>query len=1077
MNVSRFFIDRPIFAGVISFVIFLAGLVAVFQLPISEYPEVVPATVVVTAQFPGANPETIAQTVATPLEEQINGTEDMLYMFSQAASDGKLTLTITFALGTDPNLAQQLVQNRVNQALPRLPEVTQRIGVTTVKSSPDLTMVVHLTSPTGRYNMLYLRNYAVLNVKDQLAKIQGVGQVQLFGSGDYAMRIWLNPEKVAERGLTADEVIAAIRSQNVQASAGVIGGPPYKKGVELQVPVNVEGQLKDPQEFEEMIIKRNADGVVTHLKDVARVEIDASEYGLRSLLNNHDAVAIPIFQLPGANAIQISDRVRATMAELAKDFPEGVEYSIVYDPTVFVRDSIEAVVHTLLEALVMVVLVVILFLQTWRASVIPLLAVPVSIVGTFAVMHLVHGSINALSLFGLVLAIGIVVDDAIVVVENVERNIHQGHSPHDATIKAMSEVTGPITAITLVLCAVFLPIAFINGLTGQFYRQFALTIAFSTLISAFNSLTLSPALAAILLKGNHEKKDRLTRIIDRVFGRFFRGFNRIFERSSVGYGHSVGGIVRRKAIALGLFVALIAGTYFMFQKVPPGFVPVQDKAYLVCFAQLPDGANLERTEKVIREMTDIGLKEPGVLSSVAFPGLSINGFINSPSSGIAFLTLKPFGERKGPEMTGAAIARKLQAKFDKVQDAFVAVFPPPPVQGLGTIGGFKLQVEDRVDLGAVALDTAMKQVLAKANKAPELAGIFTSYQINTPQIFADLDRTKAQQLGVSVQDVFDTMQIYLGSLYINDFNKFGRTYEVIAQADRDFRSVPDDILKLKIRNGAGQMVPLGAMIHLRDSTGPEAAMRYNAYRSADLNGGPAPGYSSGQSQAAITRILKETLPKGMSFEWTDLNFQEIIAGNTALIVFPICVLLVYLVLAAKYESLFLPMAVILIVPLCLLSAICGVWVSGGDDNIFTQIGLFVLAALACKNAILIVEFARELETVGRETLAAAIEAARLRLRPILMTSFAFIMGVLPLVTSKGAGAEMRRAMGVAVFSGMLGVTIFGLFLTPVFYVVLRELEKWITGRAKPVNHSHGHGVPTLEEEPVLAGDLAVPSER
>ncbi len=1020
MNLSRFFIDRPIFAGVISFLIFLAGLISVLQLPISEYPEVVPATVVVSAQFPGANPKTIAETVATPLEEQINGTEDMLYMFSQAASDGTLTLTVTFKLGTDPNLAQQLVQNRVNQALPRLPEVTQRIGVTTIKSSPDLTMVVHLASPSGRYNMLYLRNYAVLNVKDQLAKIQGVGRVQLFGSGDYAMRVWINPGKVAERGLTADEVVAAIRSQNVQASAGVIGGPPYKKGVELQIPINVEGRLHDPQEFGEMIIKRSAEGVVTRLKDVARVEIDASEYGLRSLLDNHDAVALPIFQLPGANAIHISDQVRATMAELKKDFPEGVEYSIAYDPTVFVRDSIKAVIHTLLEALAMVVLVVILFLQTWRASVIPLLAVPVSIVGTLAVMLLVHGSINALSLFGLVLAIGIVVDDAIVVVENVERNIHRGLSPRDATVQAMSEVTSPIIAITLVLCAVFVPIAFIGGLSGQFYRQFALTIAFSTLISAFNSLTLSPALAAVLLRA------------------FFRGFNRVFERSSIGYGKGLGGIVGRKALALGVYAALIAGTWFAFQKVPPGFVPVQDKAYLVCFAQLPDGANLERTEKVIRQMTDIALKEPGVRNSVAFPGLSINGFINSPSAGIAFLGLTPFEARRSPDLSGVAIARKLQAKFNGVQDAFVAVFPPPPVQGLGTIGGFKLQVEDRADLGYVALDTAMKQVMAKAAKAPELAGVFSSYQINTPQLFADLDRTKAEQLGVSVQDVFDTMQIYLGSLYINDFNKFGRTYEVIAQADQDYRSVPDDILKLKIRNAAGDMVPLGAMVRLSDATGPESAMRYNAYRSADLNGGAAPGYSTGQAQGAITRILKETLPKGIYFEWTELTYQQILAGNTALIVFPICVLLVYLVLAAKYESLFLPLAVVLIVPLCLLSAICGVWISQGDDNIFTQIGLFVLAGLACKNAILIVEFARELEADGRKTLAAAIEA--------------------------GAGAEMRRAMGIAVFSGMLGVTLFGLFLTPVFYVVLRTLEKRITGRTRPVNHSHGH--PLSVEGPI-----------
>ena len=1067
MNLSRFFIDRPIFAGVISFVIFLAGLISVFQLPVSEYPEVVPATIVVTAQFPGANPKTIAETVATPLEEQINGTEDMLYMFSQAASDGTLTLTITFKLGTDANLAQQLVQNRVNQALPHLPDVTQRIGVTTIKSSPDLTMVVHLVSPHGRYNMLYLHNYAVLNVKDQLAKIQGIGQVNLFGSGDYAMRVWLNPEKVAERGLTADEVVAAIRSQNVQASAGVIGGPPYQTGVELQIPINVEGRLQNPEQFQDMVIKSSPDGVVTQLKDVARVEIEASAYGLRSLLDNHDAVALPIFALPGANAIHISDNVRATMAELKKSFPADLDYSIAYDPTVFVRDSITAVLHTLLEALALVVLVVILFLQTWRASVIPLLAVPVSIVGTFAVMHLVHGSINALSLFGLVLAIGIVVDDAIVVVENVERNIHAGLSPHDATIKAMSEVTSPIIAITLVLCAVFVPIAFITGLTGQFYRQFALTIAFSTVISAFNSLTLSPALAAILLQDKHAKKDALSRLLDRIFGRFFRGFNGVFERSSHGYSKSVGGIISHKAWALGIYALLLAATYYGFQKVPPGFVPVQDKAYLVCFAQLPDGANLERTEKVIREMTDIALQEPGVRNSVAFPGLSINGFINSPSAGIAFLGLTSFDERRSPELTGAAIAKKLQAKFNGVKDAFVAVFPPPPVQGLGTIGGFKLQVEDRADLGYAALDGVMKQVSAQAAKAPELAGVFTSYQINTPQIFADLDRTKAQQLGVSAQDVFDTMQIYLGSYYINDFNKFGRTYQVIAQADKQFRSVPDDILKLKIRNAAGAMVPLGAMVRLSAATGPESAMRYNAYRSADLNGGASPAYSTGQAQAAIIRILNETLPKGMSFEWTELTFQQTIAGNTALLVFPICVLLVYLVLAAKYESMFLPFAVILIVPLCLLSAIGGVWLSQGDNNVFTQIGFFVLAALACKNAILIVEFARELETNGHDTVAAAIEAAHLRLRPILMTSFAFIMGVIPLVVSHGAGAEMRQAMGIAVFSGMLGVTVFGLFLTPVFYVVLRTIEKRLTGRLRPINHRQAD-----DASPLPAGSLA-----
>jgi hydrophobe/amphiphile efflux-1 (HAE1) family protein len=1039
MNLSRFFIERPIFAGVISVLIFLAGLVSVFQLPISEYPEVVPPTVVVKAQFPGANPKVIAETVASPLEEQINGTENMLYMFSQASSDGLLTLTVTFRLGTDPNLAQQLVQNRVNQALPRLPDVTRNLGVTTVKSSPDLTMVVHLTSPTGRYDMLYLRNYALLNVKDQLAKLQGVGDVQLFGSGDYAMRVWLNPQKIAERGLTPQEVVAAIQRQNVQVAAGVIGGPPYGRNIELQLPINVQGRLQDAEQFGAMIVKRS-NGVVTRLDDIARVEIDAAQFGLRSLLDNKSAVAIPIFQAPGSNAIDISNKVRATMAALKQNFPEGLDYSVVYDPTIFVRGSIEAVVHTLLEALALVVLVVIVFLQTWRASIIPLLAVPVSIVGTFAVMNVFGFSINALSLFGLVLAIGIVVDDAIVVVENVERNIEEGLKPREATIKAMSEVTSPIIAITLVLCAVFVPIAFISGLTGQFYRQFALTIAFSTIISAFNSLTLSPALAAVLLKSHHDPKDWLTRGVDRLFGWFFSRFNRFFKRSSEGYGAGVKGILGRKALAVGVYAVLLGAAYVGFQQVPPGFVPVQDKQYLVSFATLPDGATLDRTEQVIREMSDIALKDPGVESAVAFPGLSINGFINSSSAGIVFVTLKPFEERRSADLSGFAISQRLQSQYAGVKEAFIAIFPPPPVQGLGTIGGFKLQVEDRTDAGYEALDAAMKAVTAKARQAPELAKVFTSYQINVPQLYAELDRTKAMQLGVDVQDVFSAMQIYLGSLYVNDFNRFGRTYQVIAQADKEFRSTPDDILRLQTRNAEGHMVPLGALLRVSDTTGPESAMRYNAFRSADLNGGPAPGYSSGQAQQAITRILTETLPKGMSFEWTELTYQQEIAGNTAVLVFPICVLLVFLVLAAKYENLLLPLAIILIVPMCLLSAIAGVWISGGDNNIFTQIGFFVLAGLACKNAILIVEFAHEMEQNGEGTVAAAIHAARLRLRPILMTSFAFIMGVVPLVISSGAGAEMRHAMGVAVFAGMLGVTFFGLFLTPVFYVLLRGVE-------------------------------------
>ena len=1050
MNLSKFFINRPIFAGVISVVIFLAGLIAMTRLPISEYPEVVPPSVVVTAMFPGANPSTIAQTVATPLEEQIQGVEGMLYMGSSAASDGTLTLTVTFKLGVDPNLAQQLVQNRVNQALPRLPDVTKALGVTTVKSSPDLTMVVHLRSPNSRYDMLYLRNYAVLNVKDQLAKIEGVGSVQLFGSGDYAKRLWLNPQKIAELGLTADDVVAAVRKQNVQVAAGVINGPPYGTASQLQLPITVEGRLTDPDQFKQIVIK-NAGGVITRLGDVARVEIDASSYGLRSLLNNQQAVAIPIFQAPGSNAIQISDNVRATMAELSKNFPDGLEYSIVYDPTNFVRDSIKAVVHTLLEAVLLVVLVVILFLQTWRASIIPLLAVPISIVGTFGAMLLFGFSINNLSLFGLVLAIGIVVDDAIVVVENVERNIEAGLSPRDATLKAMREVTGPIIAIALVLCAVFVPIAFISGLTGEFYRQFALTIAFSTIISAFNSLTLSPALSALLLKGHDAPKDWLARSMDAVFGRFFGWFNRVFNRGSENYGKGVGGILNRKSSALVVYGVLLAATVAMFQLVPPGFVPIQDKQYLVSFAQLPQGATLDRTEKVIREMSDIALKEPGVDAAIAFPGLSINGFINSPSAGIVFVGLKPFDERHGAALSGLAIAQKLQMKYAQQRNAIIAIFPPPPVQGLGTIGGFKLQVEDRTDMGDAALAGVMMQIQMKAMKEPALQGVFSNFSIGVPQLLAKLDRTKAQQLGVGVQDVFDTMQTYLGSVYVNDFNRFGRTYQVVAQADTPFRSRPDDILRLQVRNDAGQMVPLGSLVNVSETTGPDTAMRYNGFRAADLNGGPAPGYSTGQAQAAMTKILDETLPKGMRYEWTDLTYQQILSGNTALLVFPLCVLLVFLVLAAQYESLFLPLAIILIVPMCLFSAITGVWLTGGDNNMFTQIGLFVLIGLACKNAILIVEFARELEIGGEDTVKAAIHAARLRLRPILMTSFAFIMGVVPLVASTGAGAEMRHAMGIAVFFGMLGVTFFGLFLTPVFYVLLRALEKRVTG-TEAVHH-------------------------
>jgi multidrug efflux pump len=1037
MNISRFFIDRPIFAGVLSILIFLAGLLAMRVMPISEYPEVAPPSVVVRAQYPGANPKVIAETVATPIEEQINGVEGMLYMSSQATTDGVMTLTVTFKLGTDPDKATQLVQNRVNQAEPRLPEEVRRLGITTVKSSPDLTMVVHLLSPNDRYDMTYLRNYSILNVKDRLARIDGVGQVLMWGAGDYSMRVWLDPQKVAERGLSAGDVVREIRAQNVQAAAGVVGASPGASGLDLQLSINAQGRLQSEEEFGEIVVKSGANGEVVRLKDIARIELGASEYALRALLDNKQAVAIGIFQAPGSNAIAISDNIRQAMAEMKANMPEGVDYSIVYDPTQFVRASIEAVVHTLLEAVALVVLVVILFLQTWRASVIPLLAVPVSIVGTFGVMYLFGFSINALSLFGLVLAIGIVVDDAIVVVENVERNIEDGLSPREATYRAMTEVSGPIIAIALVLCAVFVPLAFISGLTGQFYKQFALTIAISTVISAINSLTLSPALSALLLKGHDAPKDRLTRMMDFVFGWLFRGFNYVFRRGSEGYSRSVGRILSRKAILMGVYVILIGLTVVMFRAVPGGFVPGQDKQYLVGFAQLPDGATLDRTEEVIRRMSDIALKTPGVEHAIAFPGLSINGFTNSSNAGIVFAGLEPFEKRKSKDLSGTAIAAKLNQQYGGIQEAFIAMFPPPPVAGLGTIGGFKLQIEDRAGMGYEALDAATKAFLAQAQKTPELAGVFSGYQVNVPQLYADIDRVKARQLGVAVTDIFETMQIYLGSLYANDFNRFGRTYSVRVQADAQFRARADDVGQLKVRSASGEMVPLSALLKVKSSAGPERAMRYNGFLTADVNGGAAPGFSTGEAQAAVARIAGETLPKGFDFEWTELTYQEILAGNSAMWVFPLAVFLVFLVLAALYESLALPLSIIMIVPMGLLAAMTGVWLSGGDNNIFTQIGLIVLVGLSAKNSILIVEFARELEFAGRNPVQAAIEASRLRLRPILMTSLAFVMGVLPLVLSTGAGAEMRQAMGVAVFAGMIGVTAFGLVLTPVFYVLLR----------------------------------------
>ena len=1058
MNFSQFFIQRPIFAAVLSLLILIGGGISLFQLPISEYPEVVPPTVVVRANFPGANPKVIGETVASPLEQAIVGVEGMLYMSSQSTADGKLTLTVTFALGTDLDNAQVQVQNRVTRTMPTLPTDVQRLGVTVDKASPDLTMVVHLTSPDQRYDMLYLSNYAALNVKDELARLDGVGDVQLFGMGNYSLRVWLDPNKVASRGLTATDVVSAIREQNRQVAAGALGAPPADAGNSFQLSINTQGRLVTEEEFENIIIRVGDNGEITRLRDIARVELGSNQYALRSLLNNQPAVAMPVFQRPGSNAIALSDSVRERMAELKQSFPQGMDYEVVYDPTIFVRGSIEAVVHTLLEAVVLVVLVVVLFLQTWRASIIPLAAVPVSLIGTFAVMHMFGFSLNALSLFGLVLAIGIVVDDAIVVVENVERNIALGKTPVEATRQAMKEVTGPIVATALVLCAVFVPTAFISGLSGQFYQQFALTIAISTVISAINSLTLSPALAAILLKDHHAPKDGFSRVLDKLLGGWLFGpFNRLFDRASNGYVGTVRRVLRGSSIAMLIYGGLLVLGYLGFSSTPTGFVPQQDKQYLVAFAQLPDAATLDRTEAVIKRMSEIAGKHPGVENTVAFPGLSINGFTNSPNSGIVFVALKDFDQRKDESLSAGAIAAELNGQFGEIQEAYLAIFPPPPVQGLGTIGGFRLQIQDRGNLGYEELYTQTQNILNKARQLPELnpMSVFTSYQVNVPQVDAAIDREKAKTHGVAISDIFDTLQVYLGSLYANDFNRFGRTYQVNVQADQQFRLEPEQIGQLKVRNNRGEMVPLSTFVKVDDSAGPDRVMHYNGFLTAEINGAAAPGYSSGQAEAAIAKLLNEELPIGMTFEWTDLTYQQILAGNTAIFIFPLCVLLAFLVLAAQYESWSLPMAVILIVPIVLFTAITGVIIAGLDNNIFTQIGLIVLVGLACKNAILIVEFAKEKQEEGLDRVAAVLEACRLRLRPILMTSIAFIMAVVPLVLSSGAGAEMRHAMGVAVFSGMIGVTFFGLLLTPVFYVLIRGfVEKREARKAARLQESH-----------------------
>ncbi|WP_182629774.1 multidrug efflux RND transporter permease subunit OqxB [Pantoea hericii] len=1048
MDFSRFFIDRPIFAAVLSILIFVTGVISIPLLPISEYPDVVPPSVQVRAEYPGANPKVIADSVATPLEEAINGVENMMYMKSVAGSDGVLVTTVTFRPGTDPDQAQVQVQNRVAQAEARLPEDVRRLGVTTQKMSPTLTLVVHMFSPNNTYDSLYLRNYATLKVKDELARLPGVGQIQIFGAGEYAMRVWLDPNKVAARGLTASDVVTAMQEQNVQVSAGQLGAEPLKKQSDFLLSINTQGRLESEQEFGDIILKTSEDGSLVRLRDVARIEMGSGSYALRSQLNNKDAVGIGIFQAPGANAIDLSNAVRAKMDELATRFPNDVKWAAPYDPTVFVRDSIKAVVQTLLEAVILVVLVVILFLQTWRASIIPLLAVPVSIVGTFSVLYLLGFSLNTLSLFGLVLAIGIVVDDAIVVVENVERNIEMGLSPRAAAHQAMREVSGPIIAIALVLCAVFVPMAFLSGVTGQFYKQFATTIAISTVISAINSLTLSPALAAMLLKGHDAPKDRLTRIIDALFGWLFRPFNRFFQRSAHGYESLVGRTLRRRGAVFGVYVLLLAGAGFMFHTVPGGFIPTQDKLYLIGGVKMPEGSSLARTDEVIRKMSEIGMQTEGVAYAVAFPGLNALQFTNTPNSGTVFFGLKPFNERKH---TAAEINAEINAKISQIQQGFGFSIMPPPILGLGQGSGYSLYVQDRAGLGYGALQTAINTLSGSIMQTPGMHFPISSYQANVPQLDVKVDRDKAKAQGVSLTALFSTLQTYLGSSYVNDFNRFGRTWRVMAQADGDFRDSVEDIANLRTRNDRGEMVPIGSMVNITTTYGPDPVIRYNGYPAADLIGDADPRVlSSAQAMSQLEAMSGQLLPNGMNIEWTDLSYQQSTQGNTALIVFPMAVLLAFLVLAALYESWTLPLAVILIVPMTMLSALFGVWLTGGDNNVFVQVGLVVLMGLACKNAILIVEFARELEIQGKGIVEAALEACRLRLRPIVMTSIAFIAGTIPLILGEGAGAEVRGVTGITVFSGMLGVTLFGLFLTPVFYVALRKLVTRRSGNVESV---------------------------
>jgi hydrophobe/amphiphile efflux-1 (HAE1) family protein len=1052
VKISHVFIDRPVTACVVSIFITLIGAIAYFALPVAQYPEIAPPNIQVSASYPGASAEVIANTVSAPLEQEINGVENMLYMSSQATADGRLTLTITFALGADLNAAQVLVQNRVALAEPRLPEEVRRSGVTVRKNSPDFLMVIHLNSPDGTRDQLYMSNYATLQIKDVLARLKGVGDVRIFGARDYAMRIWLDPDKVAARGLMASEVIAALRAQNVQVASGVINQPPVPAPGAYQLNVETLGRLSDEREFANIIVKTDPlTGANTRLRDVARIDLAAQDYSLNAYLDDRPAVAIAVFQAPGSNALATADNVLKTMQRLSGDFPQGMVHSVVYNPTEFIAQSVQEVYKTIIEAVVLVVIVVILFLQTWRASVIPIVAIPVSLVGTFAVLAAMGYSLNNLTLFGLVLAIGIVVDDAIVVVENVERNLRQGMKPKDAAHQTMDEVGGALIAISMVLVAVFLPAAFVPGISGQFFRQFAVTIVTSTVISLIVSLTLSPALCAILFKHDHgEEKEGL---LVKPIHAFFRLFNRGFDGMAGGYGWMTGRLVRLPVLVLLVYAGLLGLTNWQFKQAPTGFIPAQDQGYLITVIQLPPGSALTRTDAVVRDAVGRMLKIPGVAHVVPFAGLDGATFTNAPNAAAIFVTLDSFENRVKQGLTSGRVLGDVQKALAPIKEAFVIVVPPPPVRGIGNAGGFKMMVQDRRGRGPQALEQATGQLAAAASKEPGLVGLFSLFNTRTPKVFADIDRQRAEMLGVTPDRVFNALEVYLGSSFVNEFNLFGRTYRVTAQADGAFRQDVDAIANLKTRNKDGQMVPLGSVASFRDITGPYRVARYNLFPAAELQGNVAPGMSSGAALLAMERLAAEHLPDGFGYEWTELSYQERQSGDTGMLVFGAAVVFVFLLLAAQYESWSLPISVILIVPMCLLAAVSGLIIRGLQVDILAQVGFVVLIGLAAKNAILIVEFARQSELEGQTRFQAAVYAAKTRLRPILMTSFAFILGVVPLMLAQGAGAEMRQTLGTAVFYGMLGVTFFGLIFTPVFYTVIRGL---FGGKAKPLQEAHGH---------------------